>query len=75
VRKDRVPAAPGHRRGPRFRNFFLIIIIPAIVAFFMVFGVFGSWAYRRTAHPLVGGIANAISFAWAIGVTFPLLAG
>jgi hypothetical protein len=25
--------------------------------------------------PFVGGIANAVSFAWAIGVTFPLLAG
>jgi dienelactone hydrolase len=57
------------------RLFFLLIIVPAIVAFFLVFGVFSSWTYRRTAHPWVGGIANAVSFAWAIGVTFPLLAG
>jgi hypothetical protein len=37
--------------------------------------LFSDWAYRRSAHPFVGGIANAVSFAWAIGVTFPLPAG
>jgi len=57
------------------RLFFLVIIIPVIVLFFLVYGLFSSWAYRRTGHPFVGGIANAVAFAWAIGVTFPLLAG
>lgn len=57
------------------RLFFLVIIIPVIVLFFIVYGLFSSWAYRRTGHPFVGGIANAAAFAWAIGVTFPLLAG
>ena len=57
------------------RLFFLIIIIPVIVPFFLVYGLFSAWVYRSTGHPLVAGIANATAFAWAIGVTFPLLAG
>jgi dienelactone hydrolase len=57
------------------RLFFLIIIIPVIVLFFVIYGLISTWAYDRTGHPLVGGIANAVAFAWAIGVTFPLLAG
>lgn len=57
------------------RLFFLVIIVPVIVLFFLVYGMFSAWAYRRTGHPMVAGIANAIAFAWAIGVTFPLLAG
>ena len=57
------------------RLFFLIIIVPVIVLFFLVYGLFSTWIYRSTGHPLVAAIANAIAFAWAIGVTFPLLAG
>ena len=57
------------------RLFFLVIIVPVIVLFFVVYGLFNRWASRRTMHPLAGGIANAVAFAWAIGVTFPLLAG
>jgi pimeloyl-ACP methyl ester carboxylesterase len=57
------------------RLFFLIIIIPVIVLFFVVYGLFSKWIYERTGNPLVAGFANAIAFAWAIGVTFPLLAG
>ncbi len=57
------------------RLFFLIIIVPVIVLFFLVYGLLSSWVYRRTGHPFVAGIANAVAFAWAIGVTFPLLAG
>ena len=57
------------------RLFFLIIIIPVIVLFFLVYGLFSKWTYERTGHPWVAGFANAVAFAWAIGVTFPLLAG
>lgn len=57
------------------RLFFLIIIVPVIVLFFLVYGLFSKWTYARTGHPFVAGIANAVAFAWAIGVTFPLLAG
>ena len=57
------------------RLFFLLIIVPLIVVFFVIYGLISDWVYRRTRHPLVAGIATAIAFAWAIGVTFPLLAG
>jgi alpha-beta hydrolase superfamily lysophospholipase len=57
------------------RLFFLLIILPVIVPFLLVLGLFSFWIYRRTRHPFVAGIANAALLAFAIGVTFPLLAG
>ncbi|WP_375459339.1 alpha/beta hydrolase [uncultured Enterovirga sp.] len=56
------------------RLFFLIIILPVILLFFVVHGLFSSWIYGRTRHPFVAGVSNAVALAWAIGVTFPLLA-
>jgi dienelactone hydrolase len=53
------------------RLFFLIIIVPVILIFFVVYGLFSTWVFRRTRHPLAGAIANALAFAWAIAVTFP----
>jgi pimeloyl-ACP methyl ester carboxylesterase len=55
------------------RLFFLIIIVPMILLFLIVYGLFSTWAYRRTWHPLVGALANALAFAWAIAVTFPVV--
>jgi dienelactone hydrolase len=55
------------------RLFFLVIIIPIILVFFLVYGCFSRWAFRRTRHPLVGALANALAFAWAIAVTFPVI--
>lgn len=57
------------------RLFFLLIIVPVIALYFVVYGLFSAWAYRSTHHPFVAGLANAVAFAWAIAVTFPLLAG
>lgn len=57
------------------RLFFLVIIVPVIVLFFWVYGLFSAWIYRRTGHPFVAAIANAVAFAWAIGATFPLISG
>ncbi|HEY8566151.1 MAG TPA: alpha/beta fold hydrolase [Beijerinckiaceae bacterium] len=56
------------------RLFFLVIIVPAILVLFLIYGALSAWTYRRTGHPAVGAIANAIAFAWALGVTFPLVA-
>jgi dienelactone hydrolase len=56
------------------RLFFLIIIVPAIAVFFVITGLYSRWSWRRTGHPLVAAIANALVFAIAIGVTFPLIA-
>ena len=53
--------------------FFLIIIVPAILLLFLAFGLISHWSYRATHHPLPGAIANAAVFAWAIGVTFPMI--
>jgi hypothetical protein len=53
--------------------FFLILIIPIILIFFIIYGFFSGWVNRRTGNPLVGGAAIALAFAWAIAVTFPLL--
>ncbi len=53
--------------------FFLILIIPIILIFFVIYGFFSGWVNRRTGNPLVGGAAIALAFAWAIAVTFPLL--
>ncbi len=55
------------------RLFFLVMIVPVMAPFFLAFGLISTWVYRRTNSPLVCGLANAIVFAWAIGVTFPLL--
>jgi dienelactone hydrolase len=57
------------------RLFFLVLIVPLMVLFFIVHGLFSHWVYRRTGHPLVAACGNALACAWAIGVTFPLLAG
>jgi hypothetical protein len=52
---------------------FLVLIIPVILIFFIICGFFSGWVNRRTGNPLVGGAANALAFAWAIAVAFPLL--
>lgn len=54
--------------------FFLIIILPVILLFFVIYGLFSAWSYRSTNDPRVAALANAIALAWAIAVTFPLLA-
>ncbi|AGA89716.1 lysophospholipase [Thioflavicoccus mobilis 8321] len=54
--------------------FFLAIIMPVMLIFFVVYGLFSRWAYRCTNVPLVGGLANAIAFAWGIAATFPVIA-
>ena len=56
------------------RLFFLVIIVPAILVLFLIYGVLSTWAYRRMGHPAVSGLTNAVAFAWALGVTFPLVA-
>jgi hypothetical protein len=53
--------------------FFLIIILPLMLVFFLIYGLFSGWVWRATGHPGVAGLANALAFAWALGVTFPLL--
>jgi dienelactone hydrolase len=51
--------------------FFLIIIVPAILLLFVVYGLFSGWAWRRANHYAVPAIANAFAFAWFVAITFP----
>ena len=53
--------------------FFLAIIAPAVCIFFIVYGLISAWAFRATNDPTVGALANAVTFAWAIAVTFPVV--
>lgn len=55
------------------RLFFLIIILPVILVFLVVYGLFSTWAYRSTRHPMVGALAIALAFAWAITAVFPMV--
>ncbi|MEM8699396.1 MAG: alpha/beta hydrolase, partial [Pseudomonadota bacterium] len=55
--------------------FFLIIIFPIILLFFIFYGLLQRWIWRATSVPEIGGVATGLAFAWALGVTFPLLAG
>ncbi len=53
--------------------FFLAIIVPAIFLLFIAFGLISTWTYRQVKNPFPGAIANALIFAWAIAVTFPMV--
>jgi hypothetical protein len=53
--------------------FFLAITVPVILAFFLVYGLLSAWTYRATKVPVVAALANALVFAWAVAVTFPLV--
>lgn len=55
--------------------FFLVLIVPVMVPFFVVYGLFSRWIYATTGYPLLAGTAAAVAFAWAIGMTFPLVSG
>ncbi|MFM7083868.1 MAG: alpha/beta hydrolase [Hyphomicrobium sp.] len=57
------------------RLFFLILIIPVIVLFFVLFGLVSRLSYKTTGHPAVAALSNAFALAWSIGVTFPMLSG
>lgn len=54
--------------------FFLVIILPVILLFFLLFGMAGGWVGRVTLRPAAAGIGLGLFLAWALGVTFPLFA-
>lgn len=51
--------------------FFLIMIAPVMVLFYLIFGTVGR-AAARVSGPLAPGLALGIVLAWALGVSFPL---
>ena len=54
--------------------FFLLLIAPVILLFYLLYGLMGRWAARSggAAGP---GLALGLILAWALGVSFPLFAG
>ena len=53
------------------RLFFLAMIAPVILLFFVVFGLMGRWVAVR-AGAASAGVALGLILAWALGVSFPL---
>ncbi len=53
--------------------FFLIIIVPVILIFFVIYGLVSRWVYARTHDPRVAALGTALALAWAIAVTFPVV--
>lgn len=51
--------------------FFLMMIAPVLVLFYLVFGTMGRATSRRSG-PLGTGLALGVVLAWALGVSFPL---
>ncbi|WP_420346273.1 alpha/beta fold hydrolase [Pelagibius sp.] len=56
------------------RLFFLIIVLPVFVLFFLIFGLMGRWVGQRSGTAMAPGLALGLILAWALGVTFPLVA-
>lgn len=56
------------------RLFFLLIVAPVILVFFLLYGVVSQVSMQRTGHPFVAGAGIAGALAWSIAVSFPLLA-
>ena len=56
------------------RLMFLLIILPVILLFFLLFGTMAGWVGRRTGYAAVGGLGFGLMLAWSLGVTFPMFA-
>jgi hypothetical protein len=56
------------------RLMFLVIILPVIVLFYLIFGTLAGWVGRQTGLPAAGGLGIGLVLAWALGCTFPLFA-
>ncbi len=52
--------------------FFLVLITPLFIAYFVVYGLLSGIVYRRTGTILVGALTNTFLFAWIVAATFPL---
>jgi dienelactone hydrolase len=55
--------------------FFLIIIVPAILVLFAIYGLFSTWVWRRTGSPWPAAMVEALVVAWAVAVVFPVVTG
>jgi pimeloyl-ACP methyl ester carboxylesterase len=51
--------------------FFLVLIAPVILLFYVVYGLMGRWVARRSGAT-AAGLGLGVALAWALGVSFPL---
>jgi hypothetical protein len=54
------------------RLFFLIIILPVILLFYLSFGMMGRFVGQRTGSVVAVGLSLGVILGWALGVTFPM---
>lgn len=54
------------------RLFFLVLVMPVILLFFLTFGLIGGWVGRQSGSAFAMGIGLGIVLAWALAATFPL---
>ena len=52
--------------------FFLIIILPVILLFYLSFGTMGRFVGQRTGSVVAVGLGLGLILGWALGVTFPM---
>lgn len=55
------------------RLFFLVLVAPVFILYFVLYGLFSRWLFRATGTPLPGALANAAIFAWFVAAVFPLV--
>ena len=53
------------------RLFFLVMIAPVILLFYVIHGLMGRWVARRSGAA-AAGLGLGLVLAWALGVSFPL---
>lgn len=55
--------------------FFLIIILPVMVVIFTIHTLYSHWLGSRSGSTLLPATLNAVTYAWALAATFPILSG
>ena len=51
--------------------FFLALIAPVIILFYVIYGLMGRWVAQRSGAT-AAGLGLGLALAWALGVSFPL---
>ena len=51
--------------------FFLVLIAPVIILFYVIYGLMGRWVAQRSGAT-AAGLGLGLALAWALGVSFPL---
>ncbi|MBE1236146.1 alpha/beta fold hydrolase [Phaeovibrio sulfidiphilus] len=55
--------------------FFLIVLLPLLAVFLLIYMLISWWAWRQTGHVLPGAIAEALGLSFLIAAAFPIVSG